>query len=326
MSRRRPAHARPATSDEPAATGPRPGTGSPLAQALRDLTPPRHGRSFWNDLDGRLADEPQLRLAPRSAIRPITQPPPVVDDRNLAEGLKGDGPPPRRTPVRTVVAGVAAVLVALLVVAAVQDPDDETTTGTTDTTDAADSTPSTSEADTPPPETAPDTTAPGTVDPDAPLTPGGVGPLTIGSKLGELALAGVPLQVDDATFTGSGGTCYDARVAGSLDLVLRFRPPEGEYRVDDPNEGVLISIAIQSGLPTQRQTDTGLALGAPQDQVLATYGANLDEWSHPFVAGGRIFRAEAGDGTGIAFFTDGLLVNRIAVGVTDAVRFVNQCR
>ena len=109
--------------------------GSPVAQALRDLAPPRHGRAFWTDLDARLADEPQLRLSPRSAIRPITQPPPVIDDRNLAGGLKGSATPPPRSSRRTIVAVVVAVGILLIGLAALQDPDDDVTTtdGTTTT-------------------------------------------------------------------------------------------------------------------------------------------------------------------------------------------------
>ncbi|HEX6419607.1 MAG TPA: hypothetical protein VFZ77_14000, partial [Acidimicrobiales bacterium] len=144
---------------------------SPVTAALRELAPPRHGRTFWSDLDTRLADEPQLRLAPRSAIRPITQPPLVIDDRNLASTLKGSPPRRRRGSRRTGVIVVLALLAVLVVVAALQDPDDTTTTdGRTEATDGR--TPTSEEAATPPPDEAPETTAPpGTIDPAAPLTP-----------------------------------------------------------------------------------------------------------------------------------------------------------
>ena len=45
------------------------GQREPVSVALRELAPPEHTPSFWDDLDRRLADEPQLRLAPRAAIR-----------------------------------------------------------------------------------------------------------------------------------------------------------------------------------------------------------------------------------------------------------------
>jgi hypothetical protein len=298
---------------------------SPVAQGLRDLAPPRHGDDFWTGLDRRLADEPQLRLAPRSAIRPITQPPPVIDDRNLAGALTGDGPPRRRSSNRTIVAVVAAVLVLLGLVAALQDPDDDTaaTDSTTETTGGR--TP-TSDEDDPPAETAPPATPPpGTVDPAAPLTPAGVGPLVVGARMADLQAAGVVMQVDDSTFRGTGGTCYDAKVPGALDLVLRFRAPDGQRRANDPVEGILTSVSVESALPTSRTTDSGLALGSPQDQVLAAYAGNLDERNHPFVSAGRIYRADAGNGLGVAFFTDGLGVTRISVGEMDTIRFINQC-
>ena len=128
-----------------------------------------------------------------------------------------------------------------------------------------------------PAESAPAATVPpGTIDPAAPLEPTGVGPVRIGASVADLQAAGVLVQVDDSTFRGSGGTCYDARVPGALDLRLRFRAPDGRRRADDPAQGILTSVSIESALPTSRPANTGLALGAPQDQVLAAYAGNLD--------------------------------------------------
>lgn len=325
MTKPPPAHAREADGGASPDAGAPPA--SPVAQALRELSPPRHGSDFWADLDRRLADEPQLRLAPRSAIRPITQPPPVIDDRNLAGALTGDSPRPRRSSNRTILAVVAALLVLLVVVAALQDPDDPSATSSDATTETTDGRTPTSDEDVPPAETAPPATPPpGTVDPAAPLTPTGVGPLLIGAGMADLRAVGVVMQVDDTTFRGSGGTCYDAKVPGALDLILRFRAPDGQRRANDPVEGVLTSVSIESALPTNRTTDSGLGLGAPQEQVLAAYGGNLDERNHPFVSAGRIYRADAGNGLGVAFFTDGLAVTRISVGEMDSIRFINQCR
>lgn len=326
MSKHTPAHSRPDGPDDPGGDG---GSGSPLGDALRELGPPRHGSEFWKDLDVRLADEPQLRLAPRSAIRPITQPPPVIDDRNLLAGLKGsDIPkPPRPSSRRTIVGVVAAVLVLLLVVAALQSPDDDTATGDggdagTDTTVGRAPTSENAVA----PTTAPPSTAPpGTIDPAAPLTPQGVGPLRIGASMADLQAAGLTIQPDQAEFEGSGGSCYVARVRGALDLELRFRAPDGERGADDPTQGVLTAVSIESGLPTGRKSDAAIGLGAPQDQVLAAYSGNLDDRSHPLVSNGHIFRADEGDGTGIAYLTDGLGVIGITVGEYDTVRFVNEC-
>ncbi|HEX5366912.1 MAG TPA: hypothetical protein VFW63_09680 [Acidimicrobiales bacterium] len=329
MTRRPPAHAHPGGPDaaEPDADAGPSGAGSPLGAALRGLAPPRHGPDFWPELDARLADEPQLRLAPRSAIRPITQPPPVIDDRNLLEGLRaGEVPrPPRPSSRGRVVGIVAAVLTLLLVLAAVQSPDEDPADGRGSAPPEADEarTPTTGA---PPPSTTapPPTTAPGTIDPGAELTPHGVGPLRIGATLADLQAAGMNIQPDRAELEASGGTCFVARVAGALDLELRFRAPD-DRGVDDPSQGVLSTVSIESGLPTNRASDSAIRLGAPQDQVLAAYAGNLDDRPHPMVSNGHIYRADAGDGTGIAFQTDGMTVIGITVGEHDAVRYVDRC-
>lgn len=328
-----PAHARPEDADDavgPGGAADFVGTArSPLAAALRELAPPRHGADFWGDLDRRLADEPQLRLAPRSAIRPITQPPPVIDDHKMAKSLKGtDIPsPPRPSSRRTLVLAALALVVLLAVIAAVQSPDDDVTTGTGDgQTEATDGrTPTSGEDEAAPPTTPAPTLPPGTIDPAAPLAPAGVGPLVVGASLADLQAAGMTIQHDDSMYRGSGGQCYDGRVRGALDLRLRFRAPDGQRRASDPSQGVLTAVSIESGLPTSRASDTGIGLGAPQDQVLAAYAGNLDDRPHPFVSGGHIFRADAGNGTGIAFLTDGTTVIGISVGEMDAIRFINEC-
>jgi hypothetical protein len=306
-----------------------PSGGSPTAVALRRIRPPEHRSEFWTDLDRRLADEPQLRLAPRAAIRPITQPPPVIDDRHLSRTVAGgttDVTPPRSGRRGLLTAVVAGVLALLIAVAIVQDPDDDTTTDDDSASDSSTGrTPTSDEAG---PPTLPTTTLPpGTVEPAAPLDPAGVGPLRIGATLGELQAAGVQIQHDQATFRGSGGTCYDAKVTGALDLRLRFRNPDGTRRVTEPTEGVLAAIGIETALPTTRVSNgSAVGLGASQEQVLAAYAGSLDERDHPFVPAGKIFRADAGNGLGIAFITDGTSVIGITVGQMDVIRFVNDCR
>jgi len=326
-----PAHARPDDADDDADGGGDSGVGparTPLATALRELAPPRHGPEFWGELDRRLADEPQLRLAPRSAIRPITQPPPVIDDQKMARSLKGtDIPsPPGPSSRRTLLLVGLAIVVVLVVIAALQSPDDETARTDDPQTESTDGRTPTSEEAAAPVETAPPATPPpGTIDPAAPLAPAGVGPLVVGASFADLQAAGMTIQHDDATFRGSGGSCYEGRVAGALDLRLRFRAPDGQSRAEEPSQGVLTAVSIESGLPTSRTSDSGIGLGAPQDQVLAAYAGNLDDRSHPFVSAGHIFRADAGNGTGIAFLTDGTTVIGISVGEMDAIRFINEC-
>lgn len=301
-----------------------PGQANRVTVALRELAPPEHMPSFWDDLDRRLADEPQLRLAPRAAIRPITQPPPVIDDRKLAEHL--DGPRPRARgmrPLRFLAWGLAIGVTALLIAAALYQPDDETRAR--DAADTATTAPrATGQATTttPSPTT---TTAPGVVDPAARLAPEGVGPLRINTSFRDLQAAGVALTVDQATFEGSGGYCYDARVTGALDLLLRFRSPLPDEGVADPADGVLVAVGIDSGLPTTRTSNTGIGLGAPQDQVLRTYGGNLEDHSHPYTPGGHVFIATAKTGLAIAYMTDGVTVDQISVGAPDVVRYIDGC-
>jgi len=304
-----------------------PGQPNPVSVALRALAPPEHTPTFWDDLDRRLADEPQLRLAPRAAIRPITQPPPVIDDRKLAEHLAG--PRPRAggwKPLRLLAWGLAIVVTAVLIAAALYDPDGETRAADpADTaTTAATAATSQSTTTTAPPTT---TTPPGAVDASAPLAPDGVGSLRINTSFRDLQAAGVTLTVDQATFDGSGGSCYDARVTGSLDLLLRFRSPVPGEGLADPADGILATVGIQSALPTTRTSDKGIGLGAPQDQVLSTYAGNLEDHSHPYTPGGHVFIAPVGQDTGlaIAYLTDGFTVNQITVGAQDIVRYVDGC-
>jgi hypothetical protein len=225
---------------------------------------------------------------------------------------------------------VAAIVVGLVALAAIQSSDGDPVATEDPGADTTESPPSSEPADdatdTTPTTTAPTTTAPGRVDDDAALTPAGVGPLRIGQTMAELQVAGLTIEPDQAEFTTSGGSCYTARAAGALDLRLRFRAPDGVYGVAEPIEGVLAAITIESGLPTARTSNTDIALGAPQERVLSTYGGNLDERPHPQVPGGLVLRSDNGDGYGIAYATDGTSVIGITVGEYDVVRFVNQCR
>ena len=298
-----------------------------VAVALRRLVPPEHGPSFWDDLDRRLADEPQLRLAPRAAIRPITQPPPVIDDRKLAEHLAEPRPRRRRSPARLAAWVLAIVLSALLIAAALQDPDDETTTGGSDSSPTSENRAPTSGGDTTAPQAPSSTPPPGGVDPAAALAPDGVGPLKINTALRDIQAAGVAITVDQTTFDASGGACFDAKVTGALDLELRFRSPEPGEGVADPADAQLAAIGIDSALPTTRTSNTAIGLGAPQDQVLGTYGGNLVDHSHPYVPGGHIYVASVGDGTGlgIAYLTDGATVTGITAGSEDVIRYVDGC-
>jgi hypothetical protein len=97
--------------------------------------------------------------------------------------------------------------------------------------------------------------------------------------------------------------------------------------VTDPADGVLAAVGITADRPTTRRSDTGIGLGAPQDQVLAAYPSNIEDHSHPYISGGHVYIAHAGPGTGlaVAYLTDGATVNQVTVGAEDIVRYVDGC-
>ncbi|HEY8527809.1 MAG TPA: hypothetical protein VIL48_22780 [Acidimicrobiales bacterium] len=292
-----------------------------VAGALRTIAVPDHDDAFWGDLAAQLADEPQLRLRPRAAVRPITQPPPVIDDR-LPFDDGGDLRPrgrSRKKRRRRVVVWLVAIALSIAVIAvALANRDDagedvradEATTTTAPGGEGGE---------------APATEAP-TIDPTAPLRADGVGPLAIGTPLRDLPAAGAPpIVVDRTTFDASGGTCFDARVSGVGDLVLHFRSPDPGVGIDDPNEAVLEAIAVDPQLGSLRTTEAGIGLGATEDDVRAAYPENMTESDHPYGVG-HVFTVDPPDSeNGIAIMTDGLTVNRIAVGATDLIGYPEGC-
>jgi hypothetical protein len=302
----------------------RPGGDAGVTGALRTIVIPDHDETFWDDLGSQLADEPQLRLRPRAAVRPITQPPPIVDDRLPFDD--GDLRPRSRTRTgrrrRTVLAVILSIIVIAVALAleGQDDPNEDvqaggatTTQGTGETQGSGGSTTSTGAA------------AP--IDVAAPLTPGGVGPLTIGTPLRELQTQGAPaIVVDQPTFQGTGGTCFDATVTGVPDLVLRFRSPQPGAGISDPADGVLAAVAVDSQLGSMRTTEAGIALGATEDQVRAAYPGNLAQADNDYVPGGHVLtHVPAGTGNGIAFMTDGTAVTGIVVGASDLIGYPEGC-
>jgi hypothetical protein len=327
-----PGAARPAAGERRARRpGGRPSDTPPgIDLALRTLVVPDHGSGWWDDMGLRIADEPQLRLRPRSAVRPITQPPPVIDDQLPYDdsALAADLPPRKRG--KGLAVAIALVLTLVVVAGALQgSPDDDVQTGGTTTVSPGSSTPETAGATARVTPTGGATTAPpvNPLDPSVDITPAGTGPLLIGATIRDLTAAGVVVEVDLPTFAGSGGTCFDGRVAGVPDLKLRFRSPDPAVGVADPADGVLASVAIDAGLGSVRRTTTEIGLGATEDQVRQAYPEGLLEAPHPSVAGGRLFTIESADesGNGLAIQTDGRVVTSVAGGVIDVVRFPDGC-
>jgi hypothetical protein len=172
------------------------------------------------------------------------------------------------------------------------------------------------------------TTAPAVpgLDPAAKLSAQGLGPLTIGTSLGDLADQGIKGTVDEGTFETSGGECYDVRLQGAPDLTLRFRSPDEGEGVEDPQDGELAVIAV-TGPGSTRLTDLDLHLGSTEDQVRASFGGNGDVIDHPNQPGGHLFIQEADDSElGVAYGTNGQLVTEMMVGYTRAITQRQACR
>jgi len=306
---------------------PRPGGGGPqlgVDVALRTLVVPDHDSAFWDDLGQRLTDEPQLRLRPRAAVRPITQPPPIIDDRPPEDLATGGGRTRRSTRSRVGLWIVAALLTAVVVAGFMQGSRDrpgDTLTGDASTTTAA---PTTAAPGDP---AATPTTPPPAVDPAAPLSPAGVGPLTVGATIRDLNGAGIVPTIDQSTFDGTGGACFDGTVPNVGDLLVRFRSPDGTAGVTDPADAVLAVVAVDAQLGSPRTTEAGIGLGAPEDQVRAAYPGQLVESQHPYLPGGHILTYEdpSGSDNGIAFMTDGATVVGIVTGAGDLIGYPEGC-
>jgi hypothetical protein len=296
-----------------------------MTGALRTIVIPDHDETFWDDLGSQLADEPQLRLRPRAAVRPITQPPPIVDDRlPFDDGdLRPRGRSRTRRRRRTVLLAVILSIIVIAVAAALEgqdDPDDDVQAGGSTTTQAPGDPQGAGGSATTAGPAAP-------IDAVAPLTPGGVGPLTIGTPLRDLQAQGAPaIVVDQPTFQGTGGTCFDATVTGVADLVLRFRSPQPGAGISDPAEGVLAAVAVDSQLGSMRATEAGIGLGASEDQVRAAYPEGLTQADYDYVPGGHVLtHVPSGTGNGIAFMTDGTAVTGIVVGASDLIGYPEGC-
>jgi len=154
---------------------------------------------------------------------------------------------------------------------------------------------------------------------DARLTPNGLGPLLIGASLRDLTAAGVKANVDQATFVTSGGACYDAKVPGAPDLTLRFRSPDDDTGVTDPQDGQLASIGITAAPGSPRVTEPGVRLGATEDDVRNAHRGNVEVTGHPVNPGGHLMISYAQDGKAVAYGTDGRTVTEIAVGYAGTI-------
>ena len=165
------------------------------------------------------------------------------------------------------------------------------------------------------------------VDPTAPLLPEGTGPLVVGRTLRDLEAGGLTLVVDQPTFRGTGGTCFDARVADVGDLVLRFRSPVPDEVITEPGDGVLGALVIDARRGSFRTTEAGVGLGSTVDELRKAYGEALDETRHPFLPSGQLltYLPDEDAANGLAFTTDGGAVTSVAAGAVDLITSPESC-
>lgn len=324
------------------------GDGTSLEQATRaalaSLPVPPPGRRFWSNLDDALIDEPSLGMGARPAIRPITQLPGAgrpSDDRKLFSR----GHRPRSVPApaqsgkwnrrRVVLTALAIAFIGMFITVGLMGDAEEDRTLTTGTTAPNDEEPDPEpEPDDEPPEPEQEPAPPPTPPPppglesSVPLTPSGVGPLETGAMtLRDVGETVTGPEIDLPTFEGRAGTCYDARLPGAPDLILRVRSADPTQGVADPLDGILSSITVTAEVGSSRETDHGIGLGSSEDQLLGAHEGALVSSQNPFVPGGNIylFRAPDGSGNGIAYVTDGQQVREISVGAADVIRLPDPC-
>jgi DNA-directed RNA polymerase specialized sigma24 family protein len=324
------------------------GDGATLEQATRaalaSLPAPAPSRRFWSNLDDALIDEPNLGVAARPAIRPITQLPGAGrpnDDRKLfprsdrSKRVPSPSPSGRWSRRRVIVTVLAIAFIGVFItVGLLGDPEEDRTLTTGTTTPDDEELDPEPEPEEEPPEPEQEPTPPPTPPPppglesSVPLTPSGVGPLETGAMtlrdVGDTI--GEP-EIDLPTFEGRAGTCYDARLPGAPDLILRVRSPNPTQGVADPLDGILSSITVTAEVGSSRETDRGIGLGSSEDQLLGAHAGELVPSQNPFVPGGNIylFRAPDGSGNGIAYVTDGQQVREISVGAADVIRLPDPC-
>lgn len=325
------------TGPQPVARPPGSSRQRAIRAAMATLPVPEPGPSFWADLDAAIAEHGRSTITARPAIRPISEPPPLSQptlsdhlttlespesrsrggrpEGGLTGGNGGSGS--RRSLIVVAVAVIAGLLVigSLLGDDESPGPSTDTSSSTTLTDEVTSTVPGSTTT------TLPQVSG---LDQATPLTPAGVGPLEIGMRRRDLHDRGVETSHDEAAFQSSGGSCFSGAVPAAPDLVLWFRSEDPGEGVDDPLDAELAAISVNSNEGSQRRTDAGLGLGAPDPQVVGSYG---DVDASPDPAGGQVYVVDATDGSdnGIAYITDGAQVTKINVGHQDVIPQPETC-
>jgi hypothetical protein len=306
--------------------------------ALATLPSAEAGHDFWDEVDREIAQGTPLHLAPRPAIRPITEPPPAsgtpgtpIEDvfergghRGPAFGRKPGvltGTQPGMSRKRLVILVAVAVVVVFLALgtllsespddpdlatgddtdeAEAEDEDDGSTADEGDDGEGEGNSDADGSADEP---ESPGTTLPPqpqSLEPESPIQPGGVGLVRNGSTtLRDMALLNdVEPVVNHGAFNVSGGRCFDVTVPGADGLTWWVASPTGEP-LAEPEDGTVVALSM-GGVMSPRQTADGFGLGAPGEELRTFYAGRVQIFTNPFNTQGAIYVVSSGDGTGTA--------------------------
>ena len=307
-----------------------------IRTALATLPVPDPEPGFWAGLDVSLAEQKPLAIMARPAIRPISEPPPLSQpkpgdssaDTELRLKPRSSSRDARDFRVDgsgrwKLVAAIVGLVVLLLVVGSSLADDGTAPPETTTTTSTLPGEVTTQPAR----NTTPSTVQIRGLGPTTTMTPAGVGPVLIGSRLADLDSQSIERTVDQATFDGSGGTCFDVHLPAMLDLTLRYRSPNPAQGVGDPAEAVLASVSVSRDAGSQRGTEVAMGLLAPEEAVRDAHAGNLDVIDDPYLPGGEIYLVPASDGSGngLAYVTDGSVITEIHVGALDVISSRQPC-
>lgn len=153
------------------------------------------------------------------------------------------------------------------------------------------------------------------LDPEDRVSLEGVGPVRVGMTLEE-ASAAAGQGISEVPGSGAGidpAACYYA--------VPDTGQPKVSFMVVD---GAIARVDVEEG--SGARTVSGIGVGAPEADVLATYGDRIVVEPHPYDEGGNYLRYVPDDPTrSLIFETDGATVLRYRSGLAGPVSFIEGC-